>query len=238
MSHTTEGHEGPDTRRTVLLQLENIQQLAGEVERRASEGRTVLREEAWPAARRKTQNSLSDLVLEAAKDSEYLTLRLRRLILELAPRKETYTCYMRDTAEVHGIRVAAGERILEVTLPVLVPHRKSAYTDFVYQPLQTALREWCRQQKAQGREIPHYREAAVCFFHEYDRKLPVSRIRDHDNIEEKQVLDILAGFFLESDSGGSLATYHETCAGEKDGTHIYLMDRERFPDWLAKKRRA
>ena len=70
MLHTTEGHERPDTRRTVLLQLENIQQLAGEVERRASEGRTVLREEAWPAARRKTQNSLSDLVLEAVDMDE------------------------------------------------------------------------------------------------------------------------------------------------------------------------
>ena len=36
------------------------------------------------------------------------------------------------------------------------------------------------------------------------------RVRDHDNIEEKHVLDILAGFCLKSDSGLYVDTVHMT----------------------------
>lgn len=57
----------------------------------------------------------------------------------------------------------------------------------------------------------------------------------HDNIEEKHVLDILAGFCLKSDSGLYVDTVHMTRLGEEDTTRLYIMDSRKFPDWICEK---
>lgn len=51
--------------------------------------------------------------------------------------------------------------------------------------------------------------------------MPETRIRDHDNIEEKQVVDALGMYFLVSDSGLYLDTYHTTTLGERDCTFLF-----------------
>lgn len=57
----------------------------------------------------------------------------------------------------------------------------------------------------------------------------------HDNIEEKQVVDALGTYFLLSDNGLYLDTYHTTARGERDCTFLFLMDRDRFPGWIVKR---
>lgn len=52
-----------------------------------------------------------------------------------------------------------------------------------------------------GGGTPEYMKCTVCFVHVYDETLPLGRVRDHDNYEEKHVLDVLANFFLKSDGG-------------------------------------
>ena len=64
--------------------------------------------------------------------------------------------------------------------------------------------------------------------------LPLARVRDHDNLEEKHVLDVLAGFFMQSDNGLYVDTYHVTRLAEKDRTWIYVMDSCCFPAWLSR----
>lgn len=49
-------------------------------------------------------------------------------------------------------------------------------------------------------------------------------MRDHDNFEEKHVLDVLANFFLQSDSGLYVDTCHITRLGVSDKTLIYIAD--------------
>ena len=44
--------------------------------------------------------------------------------------------------------------------------------------------------------------------HVYNKNLPlVGRVRDHDNIEEKHVLDIVSSFCMKSDSGFYVDTF-------------------------------
>lgn len=69
----------------------------------------------------------------------------------------------------------------------------------------------------------------------YDERLPKSRIRDHDNMEEKQVVDALGMFFLQSDGGLFLNTYHVSVISNQDRTVLFLMPQEWFPSWLQKE---
>lgn len=73
----------------------------------------------------------------------------------------------------------------------------------------------------------------ICFVHVYDETLPLARVRDHDNYEEKHVQDIITNFFLQSDSGLYTNTCHVTRMGEEDRTLLYVMDSSKFPAWIS-----
>ena len=111
--------------------------------------------------------------------------------------------------------------------------RDRHYTDYIYKPLYVACKHWCLKQSEEKQSIPSYEKCTICFLHQYDKNLPISRIRDHDNYEEKHVLDVLANFFMATDRGLYVDTYHMTRLAEKDGTLIYVMDSNRFCGWLS-----
>ena len=66
----------------------------------------------------------------------------------------------------------------------------------------------------------------------YDSGLPLTRVRDHDNLEEKHILDVVGSFFLKTDSGLYLNSYHTTMLGKEDRTYLVIMENEKFPGWL------
>ena len=55
-------------------------------------------------------------------------------------------------------------------------------------------------------------------------------------MEEKQILDVIDNFFLKSDNGKYINTYHEIALAETDRTHIYVMRKGDFPLWLMEKK--
>lgn len=173
-----------------------------------------------------------DCMVNASVSAEQLTERLRRLVFGSSLWEKQRRVYGKELVRIHKITVQFQEEILEVKLPCLLPHRKEAYTDFIYKPFYLALQDWCDMRVQQGKTVPIFDYATVCFFHEYDQSLPLGRVRDHDNIEEKQVVDALGTFFLTSDSGLYLNTYHTTLLGNEDCTRLYLMAQERFPGWI------
>ncbi len=178
--------------------------------------------------------NLTDMVLEASKTGEKLTEKLRRLSLEVVLDHMKYEQYQSDLVRIHGIEIQYLDGILEITAPVLVPHRKGNYTDYLYKPLQIAFRQWCMKRKEAHLEIPQFDYCTVCFLHLYDRALPLGRVRDHDNLEEKHVLDVISNFFLESDGGLHVDTYHITRLAGQDATRIFVIETEKFPLWAAR----
>lgn len=213
------------------IQLDDAQKTAGDVEQNLAEARNLLQ-----AYARKSTNvndtNFSEMVLEASKRAEYLTEKLRRLSLEVTLDTQKYERYKSDLVYIHGIETRYDGQILEVSMPVLVPHRKGNYTDYLYKPLYTALQHWCLKQQENHQILPEYEKCTVCFWHIYNEKLPLARVRDHDNYEEKHILDVLANFFMVSDSGLYLDTYHVTSLGVQDQTKIFIMDSSLFPDWI------
>ncbi|MBT9858089.1 hypothetical protein G5B24_17880 [Blautia glucerasea] len=213
-------------------QLDETQALSWRMEQYMAESRNVL----TSCVRLKSElqyDYFTELVLEAAKTSEKLTDKLRRLTLEVTVNPVQYENYKAELVTIHGIEVEFSEGILKVALPLLVPHRKDFYTDFLYKPLHTALQNWCLERVKKALEIPFFEECLVCFVHVYNKNLPlVGRVRDHDNIEEKHVLDIVSSFCMKSDSGFYVDTFHTTRLGMEDGTLLYVMEAKKFPGWI------
>lgn len=213
-------------------QLDDAQKTAGNVSQQLAEARNILQ-----VYMRKNTNvrykNYEDMVLESSKSAERLTEKLRRLSLEVTLDTQKYEDYKSDLVEIHNIEIAYEGQILRVSMPMLVPHRKAHYTDYLYKPLYTAFRHWCMVRAEEHLVIPAYDKCTVCFLHMYDAKLPSVRVRDHDNCEEKHVLDVITSFFLSSDNGLYTDTYHFTRMGEQDGTRIYVMDSDMFPAWIS-----
>ena len=65
--------------------------------------------------------------------------------------------------------------------------------------------------------------------------MPSRRIRDYDNLELKQLLDVIASFLMEDDSGLLCDAYNTTELGNSDCTRISVMDKERFSDWIKER---
>lgn len=215
-------------------QLLEVQRVAGVVQNKLAEAQSV--KTLYNRSASSFQyGRLLDCMMEASERAECLTDRLRRFILRNPFSSSLKEEYCLNLVQIHKIRVEYEDCILKAELPVLLPHRKNKYTDYIYKPLFLALQNWCKERQQQGKEIPVYERATVCFIHEYDKKLPGSRIRDHDNIEEKQVVDALGMYFLVSDSGLHLDTYHTTILGERDCTFLFLMEYNQFPKWICKR---
>ena len=75
----------------------------------------------------------------------------------------------------------------------------------------------------------------VCFSHIYSAEFPKQNVRDYDNLELKQLLDVIATFIMEDDTGLLVDAYNTTEIGIADCTRISIMEKERFSDWLKKR---
>lgn len=166
------------------------------------------------------------LSADAVLRGEQIVCRLRHLIYISTTIKKTE--YMKSAAVMQGLRIENADGIIGITFPSLMPKRKQwQSTEFLIDPLYFALEDYAKQHRPQK-----FKECAVCFVNVYARELPSRRIRDYDNMELKQVLDVAATFFLSDDSGQLCDAYHTTELGESDCTHIFLMDKSIFPEWL------
>lgn len=157
-------------------QLEDAQKLMGRMEQYIVEARGVLQS----CIRRQSEFQyayLGDMIQETAKTSERLTDKLRRLTLEIVVNPKEYEKYKEDLVLIHGIELEYKDEILRVSAPVLIPHRKDCYTDYLYKPLHTAFRNWCMQRAEEKLEIPTYTNCTICFVHVYDETLPLRTVR-------------------------------------------------------------
>lgn len=218
-------------------QLDHIQRLAGMVEQAVADARTIL---CAYMRRNKVYDyqCMNEMIVEAEKNAEYLTDRLRRMVLQLVWEPQKYGDYRRELVHTHGICISYEDGILSADIPALIPHRKAVYTDYIYMPLYLAFRYWCIGQSEKKMEIPKYETATVCFIHCYDKRESHGRVRDNDNIEEKHVLDALNAFFLKTDSGLCVNTYHAAVLGEADRTYLFVVPNDRFMRWLSGENRV
>jgi hypothetical protein len=170
-----------------------------------------------------------ELSTDAALRGENIACRLRHLIYASAGiRKKEY---LTEAATVHGIRIELRENIIEITLPGLLPKRNQRRsTEFLLDPLYFSLRQY-----ADTHTLPKFNHCVVCFSHIYGRHLPARRVRDYDNLELKQILDVISAFIMVDDTGLLCDAYNTTEFGETDCTRVSIMDKNNFARWLAER---
>ena len=166
------------------------------------------------------------LSTDAALRAERITCRLRHLIYSTTDIKKEE--YLTSAAVMQGIEIQRKGEVLEIILPCLLPKRKQKQnTEYLLDPFTAALSQY-----AKSNPLPKLQHCVICFSHIYDRELPGRRIRDYDNLELKQFLDVAASFILTDDSGLLCDAYNTTELCDTDCTRISIMDSKHFPDWL------
>ena len=172
------------------------------------------------------------LSTDAALRAERIACRLRHLIYSSTSIQKGE--YLQSASVAQGISIAYENGVLEVTLPGLLPKRRQRQSsEFLLDPLYFALEQYAKEQP-----LPHYRNCVVCFAQVYDQTLPTRRVRDYDNLEEKQLLDLLSTFVMADDTGLLCDAYNTTELGEQDCTKIFVMEKKRFPQWLAERKES
>ena len=139
--------------------------------------------------------------------------------------------YYLQAAEMQGIRVDMTDGILSVRLPALLPKKtRTEGFKFLQPALHAVLKQYAEQQN-----LPHFHECTVCVEHIYDRCLPVKAVRDYDNLEMKEVLDIIALYCMTDDTGALCNQFQTTRFADSSCTIISIMQKEKFSAWLGKK---
>lgn len=172
------------------------------------------------------------LSMDAALRAEQIACRLRHLIYSTTNIRKTE--YLTSAGVLLEIHVQCTDEIVEVTLPSLLPKRKQRQSgEYLLDPLYNALSRF-----AQEHPLPRFSHCVVCFSHIYCRELADRRIRDYDNLELKQFLDVVAPFVMVDDTGLLCDAYNTTELGDADCTCISIMDSSRFAIWLAEREKA
>ena len=166
---------------------------------------------------------------EAVLRAEKIACQLRSLLFASTNilREE----YLVKAGEAHGIEITQEEGILAVTLPRLLPKKKGKQSSvFLLDPLGATLAEYAKEQT-----LPRFRECVVCISHVYDHKLPEQCIPDYDNLQQKQLLDMIALYVMADDNGLLCDAYNTTELGECACTRVYIMEKNRFAGWLIQR---
>lgn len=168
---------------------------------------------------------------DAAMRAESIAVKLRYLVFASTPVQRLD--YLMKAAEEMKIELCLQDGILKILMPGLLPKRKWKNTEFITAPLMSAMGTYVKENP-----VRRYQECVVCFAHIYNRSFPERRIRDHDNLECKQILDVISTFVLTDDTGRLCDTFHSSELGEEDRTEIYVMEKEGFLAWFSEREQA
>jgi len=169
------------------------------------------------------------LSTDAALRSELITCRLRHLIYASTNVKKPE--YLTSAGVVQGINIHNENGILEITLPCLLPKRRQQQnTEFLIDPVYFRLSQY-----ADSHAIPKFQHCVVCFSHIYSQELSQRRVRDYDNLELKQLLDVISAFIMQDDTGLLCDSYNTSEIGEYDCTRISVMNKDQFSGWLSER---
>lgn len=172
------------------------------------------------------------LTTDAALRSELIACRMRHLIYQNTNTKKA--TYLASAGVVQGIRINDNKGILEITLPCLLPKRKKRQsTEFLIDPLYFTLSQY-----SDSHPLKRFNHCVVCFSHIYSADFPKQNVRDYDNLELKQLLDVIATFIMEDDTGLLVDAYNTTEIGESDCTRISVMEKDMFTKWLKEREKS
>lgn len=168
--------------------------------------------------------NFQSLGLEVAMKAEALACSARNIVsvYPAGNRKRM----LQAVADTQGIEIRKYCEGYEIILPGLMPKRKSRNNvSFILEPLSYALEQFFREHQPERLDY-----ALVWFIYEYREDTPARHIRDYDNLESKEVLDVINAFLLVDDGGDFCELHYSTSRGESDRTRIIITKNiSQFP---------
>ena len=164
-----------------------------------------------------------------ALQSEKITCILRRTLYEstVIPKIE----YLAKASSAQGIKLSLENKILSVRLPCPLPKKRGKYSSqFVLDPLNAAFEQFNK-----ASSMTKYRDCTVCFVHMFRNDCGSRKYFDYDNLQVKQILDVIALHTMVDDNSLLCDVLHTSEPGYSDETTIYVMPKNRFPEWLSER---
>ena len=167
------------------------------------------------------------LLLDAVRSAEDAAIQLRQYAAAvLEPAQTVPGDVFSDNSQTAAAEFAP-EGWLAAPLPGLMPRRDNADRSRFLAGL---LRDTIRRTFPEH-DHPKFRACVLVYEHIYD----ISRSRrfiDHDNLELKHCQDVLEAAFLANDTAALCSAFQCSHRGEQDGTRIWILPPEQFPEWL------
>jgi len=116
-----------------------------------------------------------------------------------------------------------------VVMPVLLPKKNKGSTDYIREIMYLAMENFFR-----GKPPVRYTDCIIIFRHIYRYDRPERQNRDHDNIEVKAVIDIIALYVLFDDSPLYCSHYYCSAPGDENRTEIFIVPKPEFESWFIK----
>lgn len=165
-----------------------------------------------------------DTSLEIARRAERFACRVRELVSDTVFYNRTE--FMLDMSKSQGITIEKEEEWIKIVMPFLLPKRRVTHScSFITVPLKYAISNFVSQTR-----IRRFDNCVVCFRNIYTMNGKL--IRDHDNIEAKQVLDEIATYLLVDDMGLLCSNLYTSSIGDCEQTEVYVIPKANFEKWL------
>lgn len=166
-------------------------------------------------------------LLDAVRSAEDAAIQLRQYAAAvLEPVQAVPGDAFSDNSQAAVVRITP-EGWLAASLPGIMPRRDDAdRSRFLAGLLRTTVHRAFSEH-----DQPKFRACVLVYEHIYD----ISRSRrfiDHDNLELKHCQDVLEASFLSNDTAALCSAFQCSHRGEQDGTRIWILPPEQFPEWL------
>lgn len=155
------------------------------------------------------------LSTDAALRAERIACALRHLIYHTEASSKA--SYLKQAGDELGIQIQYQNEVMEFTLPALLPKRRQhGNPDFILDPLRCILQKY-----TENNPCPKFKECVVCFSHTYGNNVPERAARDYDNLELKQILDVIISHIMVELPGKQKCAYY-CITSDQDSTFDFL----------------
>ena len=167
------------------------------------------------------------LLLDAVQSAENAAIQLRQYAAAvLEPVQTVPGDAFSDSSQAAVVEITP-EGWLAVSLPGMMPRRDDAdRSRFLAGLLRDAIRRTFPEH-----DQPKFCACVLVYEHIYDISHS-RRFIDHDNLEPKHCQDVLEAAFLTNDTAALCSAFQCSHRGEQDGTRIWILLPEQFPEWL------
>lgn len=170
------------------------------------------------------ESMIEDLFSEFERAYLYYRRYLTIMQRQKDGRKKRYVPTVLNTDSVDGVmEITETDYGFDIRMPLLLESKRRRGENLLAANLAAYLEEYVHTNP-----ITKIKDCNMVIHQIYDCDM---NVRDCDNVETSQIINVLGTYLFHSDSGTSCYQMHtaETKIGSEECTRIYLIDRRKFP---------